>query len=421
MALSLWVLWFWPLTTHLSNQSAVYTSFYYPLLVLGLLLATGVYFYLDYLWQKNPPSLAWLLKLVGAISLILIFVFPFGASDLFFYLAQARTFAIHHLNPYFHTYGQLSGDAFYPFLRSNPWIDYTSSYGPLFNLLTGFLASFFRDNFVATIILFKSFLALFHIINTLIINKVCGRRWAWLYALNPLILFEFIINSHNEVLLIFFTLLSFHFLWKRTPNLKNSLFSISFLTLAILTKFVPVILLPLWGLVSLWRLKDKKEKIVFVVLSALAMTGIGFLAYLPFWQGPEIILNPIFNQIRFASHLLASPLITLSYGILLMVGNANPWSTALLIGQATFGGYLLIISGKIVWQRKNLNLVKVINYGTGTMLVFYAVFLPWITPWYFTFLLLLLLISHYLSGQEKYLRLLYLLTILGSLYYLILR
>jgi len=426
LILSLLALFYLPLLNYGPNSNAAYlffrdNSFFYELLTLGLLLAVGIYWWLDRDLIKNPPRLSIILISLAILSLLLLFVFPIGASDIFLYLTQARTFALHGLSPYVATYSQLTNDVFYPFLGDNRWASYTSSYGPLLALITGSLSLVFKTNFLASILLFKGFFAACHLANTWLVDKTLGRRFAWLYAFNPLILFEFLINGHNEVLMIFFCLLSFYFLWKKTPNLKNNLFSIFFLTLGILIKFIPLLLLPIWGLILLWRLKDKDKKILFIGLSPLLIISTGFLVYLPFWQGLSTITKPILNQMHFFNYLLTSPLIAFTYKILTAVKIDNPWSVAILTSRILFFCFLLFMAVKIIIKWREKNIKKLLNYGALVMLVFYASFFSWLMPWYFTFLLLLLLISYSLSNRRGYLITFYAITVIELIYYLFLR
>jgi len=425
-SLSLAALFYLPLLNYSLDSNATYLFFkdnsaFYGFLTLGLLLAVGIYWWLDREFIKNPPRLSIILTSLASLSLLLVFVFPIGASDIFLYLIQARTFALHGLSPYVATYSQLTNDVFYPFLKDNHWANYTSSYGPLLTLITGGLSLIFKANFLASILLFKTFFAALHLANTWLVDKTLGRRFAWLYAFNPLILFEFLINGHNEVLMIFFCLLSFYFLWRKTSNLKNSWLSIFFLTLGILLKFVPLMLLPIWGLALLWRIKDKVKKILFIGLSIPLIIGTGWLVYLPFWQGLSTITKPILNQMHFFNYLLTSPLIVFIYKILTAIKMDSPWNVAILTSRALFLCFLLFIIIKIIREWREKNVKRLLSYGTLIMLAFYASFFSWLMPWYFTFLLLLLLISYSLNNQKGYLITFYIITILELTYYLILR
>jgi len=423
---SLAALKYFPLLKYYADHNNAYVIFCYNFkmhlfLVATLLTISLIYIRIDKKLIKNPPSISIILGALIILALILIWVFPIGSSDIFLYLTKARTFAIHGLSPYVTAYSQLTGDAFYPFLKDNHWASYTSSYGPLFTLVAGSLSLVFKTNLLASILLFKGFFATLHIANTWLVDKTLGRRFAWLYALNPLILFEFLINGHNEVLMIFFCLLAFYFLWKKTPSLKNSLLSIFFLTLGILIKFIPLIILPVWGLALLWRLKDKTEKRLFIGLSIPLFLSVVFLTYLPFWQNFSIILNPIVSQMHFTNYLLSSPVITFIYSFLTTMGMSHSWTTAILTSQILFLGFLLFMTIKIIREWREKNVKKLLNYGTLIILAFYASFFSWLMPWYFTFLLLLLLISYSLSNRKGYLITFYAITILELIYYLILR
>lgn len=88
-----------------------------------------------------------------------------------------------------------------------------------------------------------------------------------LYALNPLILLELTANLHFEALMIFFLLMSFYLLQKQQLPL-----SALFFALAVCTKLLPLILLPLY-----WRRLGKRKALSFYLLTALFST----LMFLP--------------------------------------------------------------------------------------------------------------------------------------------
>ena len=426
VTISLFALKYFFLLNYYTNHSEAYRYFsnnfiIYLLLVGSLILISIIYILLDKKLSQSPPRLAIILTGLIILSAILILVFPIGASDIFLYLIQARTWALHGLNPYTNNYLQLITDAFYPGLKDNYWAGQTSSYGPLFILITGGLSFIFKNNFLASILGLKIFFASIHLANAGLIGKTLGKRFAWLYAFNPLILFEFLINGHNEVLLIFFCLLSFYWLWFKIPNLKNSLLAIFFLTLGVLIKFTPIIILPFWGLALFWRLKDRPSKKLFLILSPLLILSTGFLIYLPFWQGIKTLIDPISNQMHFFSYLLSSPIIALSYNLFMTLKLDNSWYLATLTGRSLFLAFFMLLIGRIIWTGKKLNIKKILNYSILIMIIFYASFFPWLMPWYFTFLLLLLLIGYYLNKDQKYLTAFYAITFLEITYYLILR
>ena len=88
-----------------------------------------------------------------------------------------------------------------------------------------------------------------------------------LYALNPLILLELTANLHFEALMIFFLLFSFYLLQKQQLPL-----SALFFALAVCTKLLPLILLPLY-----WRRLGNRKALYFYLLTALC----SILMFLP--------------------------------------------------------------------------------------------------------------------------------------------
>jgi uncharacterized membrane protein len=86
----------------------------------------------------------------------------------------------------------------------------------------------------------------------------------FIYFLNPLVILELIGNLHLEGVMVFFMILSFYHLYK-----KKEIYSGIFLGLSILTKLIPLIILPLF----LFRLGLKKSIRFIVTITLVISTG----------------------------------------------------------------------------------------------------------------------------------------------------
>jgi hypothetical protein len=190
-------------------------------------------------------------------SLTLMLVYPVGAVDIFDYIINGRILAHYQLNPFAHVAAEFPDDPLTPYAA---WQKIPSAYGPLWaflaagvNLLAG------SADLLANVWAFKGLAILFYVLDIgLIYGILNGIKPAYtlpgifLFAWNPLLLFETGANGHNDSVMMFFVLLAIYLLLKRKTSL-----SIIALTGSIMIKFITIILLPFF-LLSLLRAGEKK-------------------------------------------------------------------------------------------------------------------------------------------------------------------
>jgi hypothetical protein len=113
------------------------------------------------------------------------------------------------------------------------------------------------------------------------------------YAWNPLAIIEFGANGHNDVLMLTFMLAA---LWL---HLKGKWpLAIAALAGAVLIKLIAIVLVPgyLWLLLwqgrterAAWDRESWRKSAERVVQAVVIFAGVVVLAYLPFWEGPQIL------------------------------------------------------------------------------------------------------------------------------------
>jgi hypothetical protein len=101
---------------------------------------------------------------------------------------------------------------------------------------------------------------------------------------NPLILYETLGQGHNDVAMLFWILLATWWLAHRRHTL-----AVLALVVGALFKFVPLLLLPAAGLVSLRSLPGKAARLRFLVVTACATAVLVMLLYAPFWHGVDTL------------------------------------------------------------------------------------------------------------------------------------
>lgn len=226
-----------------SQQLAMFnrsTSFYvYVGIVIALYL---LYFGVIVHWFKHKLlKFPW--KIVAAIAVIFSLSYPLLSSDVFKYLFSAKTVLVYHANPHLFAPQIFVGD---PWLRFMRWIHTPSPYGPVMTALAIPYYLLGLGKFVPSLYLFKLDQLFWYGLAIWVIGKLAHKRPVLaqlIFALNPLVLIEWLVNAHNDAPMISLLLLSFYFLslGKRLPAFISLLFSIGIKYVTIF--FLPVIFL----------------------------------------------------------------------------------------------------------------------------------------------------------------------------------
>lgn len=261
-------------------QRPLATTFY-----LIILVASFSMFILNlYLFSKNKLSKKYLLASVVTSTLTLVFSYPFLSSDIFNYMFDAKIITLYHQSPYLHKALDYPNDDWIRFMR---WVHRYSPYGPLWLVLSILPTLAGLGKFITTLFAFKLFIGAFHIVNSLLIYKILEKTNAKnillktsLYGLNPLFLVEGVMNSHNDIVIATFLLLSVYFALKSKITITTlSLF------LGTLTKYITFLNLP-WFIYYFYI--DKKKNLHrlillnFLTMAAFTIFYSNFQIHVPF-------------------------------------------------------------------------------------------------------------------------------------------
>jgi len=257
------------------------------------------------------------LVLATVFSLTLLFVYPVGAVDIFDYIINGRILAHYGLNPFAHVASEFPGDPLAPYAA---WQNIPSAYGPFWaflaagiNLLAG------SADLLANVWAFKGLAILFYVLDIGLIYGILAEikpayalPGAFLFAWNPLLLFETAANGHNDSVMMFFVLLAIYLLLQNRAGL-----SIIALTCSVMIKFITIILLPFFLLSLLGQQEERArdswqggdggpweraglsgqaelstaglrlsgQQITSLIAYGLLSFGVMALLYAPFWRG----------------------------------------------------------------------------------------------------------------------------------------
>jgi hypothetical protein len=223
-------------------------------------------------------------------TLILFLMYPLGSNDIFEQIFRGHTFAHLGVSPM-----ETMPDAFpndpllpYVFWRFSP-----GTYGPLWEL-TSALTSFITGTDLWRLLLAYKGLTAVHFLASMALVYATLRAWRpdfaargfLLFAWNPLLQFEMVGNGHLDAVLIFWMLLAIYLLVK-----GRHILSLLALTAAVLVKFLPVLLVPLF-LVALWKAHAASPMLQRLKHVAIALAAMGILTALIFapFNGPASTL-----------------------------------------------------------------------------------------------------------------------------------
>ncbi len=210
--------------------------------------------------MKNKRNITLLLILGTSVFIQIIFLFfPVFFNDFYRYLWDGRLI-VSGINPF--SFTPVTADLFHPEkMLTNVWYwknlhfkQFHSVYGPSLQIIFG-ISSFIKQD---SAFVLKFLFFLFNIgslglgVKILDLLRKDRRLIGWL-ALNPLWLFETLVTGHTESVLIFFFMLTMYAYYAKRPSLGGVAFG-----WMVVTKYFPVILLPLFFIHSL---RDKPKDI----------------------------------------------------------------------------------------------------------------------------------------------------------------
>ncbi|HEY7357836.1 MAG TPA: hypothetical protein VH590_15265, partial [Ktedonobacterales bacterium] len=238
-------------------------------------------------WWRTP----WLLggTLFGfplVAMLVLLFMYPITAGDVFDYASQIRVLTIYLNNPLTTAPSAFPHDPFLPF---NSWPTIPASYGPLWALLSA-LSSAPAGNRLFAAIIDQKLLTIAACLGSmalvwLLAKRLCPqRRWqAWVFfAWNPLVLFETAANGHNDTIMVVFmlaglaALLATRWYWQAL--------ALPLLVASVLVKWTSVLLIPLAVIYLLRGGRLHRWGLAPLGIGTLLSAALAIPIIMPFWD-----------------------------------------------------------------------------------------------------------------------------------------
>ena len=249
--------------------------------VLLCIIMFAFYLRICNLTKNNSLDLKQIKFLIIAVGLILLFAYPAFSHDLFNYIFDARIVVLHHANPWITKPNDFGLD---PWLRFMHWTHRTYPYGP-FWLATSIIPYFLGfGKFALTLINFKILGFLSYLVSCFMIYKISKNKLSLsLFAFNPLVLWESLINSHLDAFMISLGLVAIYFFQN-----KKKIPATILLILSIAVKYATLGLIPFYLKKYSWQ---KKIILSCMLLSIGILIQIMLREVLPWYF---LTLIPIF-------------------------------------------------------------------------------------------------------------------------------
>ena len=363
--------------------------------------AFGLYLIAFALVQAGLPRVWGALAVVApalAFQATLFLMPGLFTTDLFSYTMYGHIAGAYGLNPF------TAIPSAFPEVRILHWIhpiwhDAPSIYGPAwvdFSVWVGRSVARWTD--VDKVLAYKLAVNLAHLAGIAILALVVRRlrpgralESVALYAWNPLILFEFGGNGHNDAVMVALMLLAVLLYASRSAWSGVVALGVSFLV-----KMSSVLLVPYY--VVAWA-REQRPLWRFFAVGALAgatLLAVVVAFYVPWWVGPETVApilkwsqGPMF--LNYVPDVLAYHLARERF----LQPGAPPFETALeqsresvkMVARVIFALYAV---WELWWARGGRGMA---GSGARVMLAFLLVMNTWVLPWYFTWPLALAVVA----------------------------
>lgn len=237
-----------------------------------------------------------------AIAAVGFLTSPFDSTDVFFYMAQGWLQSHYGNNPYVSVLRDIpdgGNDSMiynrWMELNQNPWLDEPMPYGFGFALIARLITWLGDGHWWPTFFLFRLINLAMHVAIGYLLWKTAAfipgaepKLVMYLYAWNPLVVLQYLANSHNDLIMGALILLGFFLLCRKRPT-----WLLSVLVLAGFVKYAAFVLVPLAFVVVL-RQYDSPATVKSVALAVLTAAAV---CHPYIWDAQEFKFHDVVSQL----------------------------------------------------------------------------------------------------------------------------
>ncbi len=257
------------------QRSLQYIGYFMRPISAGIFISILLLLFITYIFSiwatvKEKISRKSLYIVVTTAAFVLSFSYSALSYDIYNYIFDAKIVTIYNENPYEKKALDYPED---PMLSFMHWTHRTYPYGPTWLVATVPLSYAGMGNFIPTFFLFRLFSAIVFIGLAYVIEQIAiySKRkkplfYLAIFALNPLVLTELLLSSHNDNLMLFFGAASLLMYLERKYILSGVAVLIS-----IGVKFATLVALPAFVLYKLIVRKKENYDLLFTILTIFLM------------------------------------------------------------------------------------------------------------------------------------------------------
>ena len=338
---------------------------------------------------------------------ILLWVYPLGANDMYDYIFRAREWVVYDYNPLVVRPDQLSADLWYPFVV---WTWAASPYGPLWTYVSYALYRLAGDDWLRNLVAFKSLAVLSIVVCSSFIYALVrtrGKRTAvavvLLFAWNPLLLFESVVNGHNDVLMMTGVLGALWLYARRRFTL-----ALVAGVLAALVKVSALVVVPVLFVACVRAMRESGKGagqagaettarqpqyssrgfarvFTFGVSTVTLCLAISAVLYAPLWQGLETLGGLALHNERFTTS--AAAIVKLALEASVGTAAAETWTRVLFVG-------LFVLAYVVMLRRTPTGEAALLEHLFNIFALLLIVGTLWFQPWYVVWIVALAPLAH---------------------------
>lgn len=238
------------------------------LFLIFIIILTIVYLIIS-LNAKKDNNIKKAFLFIILISVLSGIILPNNSTDVFYYMGVGRLDAKYDVDIYESNFNEKQKEHLDDeIVAKSPEINHKFIYGVVWEKICKFVGSIPIDSELILLYIFKILNIIVHILNCYLIYRITkSKKLLYLYGLNPLVLFEGIINCHNDIYLILFMLIAIYL--KKRDKIGLATLSIA---IGSMIKYTPMIILPYILIDKKW-----KEKIKYLIGFALVFLIVNVL------------------------------------------------------------------------------------------------------------------------------------------------
>lgn len=241
----------------------------------------------DRVFAGKPLLLVLSVTLLFAVPLVL--AYPINSVDVLYYAMRGRIAVIHGGNPYLDSPASFPNDPLVALLGE--WSGETSPYGPVWEGVGAIATIISGDHYLINVLLLKVIALACFLGSAALIWMLLDRphqpdnekrrlAYTLLWAWNPALLLTFVVDAHNDALMLFLLLLGVWFARRRHYTV-----AILTMVLAALTKPAAALVLPFFVIGYLHEIADRRAAMRFVVEVLAGSAILTWLSFSP-WPSP---------------------------------------------------------------------------------------------------------------------------------------